>query len=125
MRQWHLLVLLGLAAACGADDLLGPDAPQGIEGIVLLGPQCPVVSLDDPCPDVPYQAEIVVRRTGGGVVTRLRSGEDGAFRVGLRAGDYVLDPVSGNPFPVATSQEVTVMEGVYTTVVVSFDTGIR
>ena len=35
--------LIGLTA-CDPSDLLGPDAAQGIEGVALLGPQCPVQS---------------------------------------------------------------------------------
>jgi hypothetical protein len=105
--------------------LLGPDAAQGIEGIVLLGPQCPVQSLENPCPDLPYEAWIEVRTASGGSVTRIRSGEDGQFRIGLRPGRYTLDPKSGSPFPIASEQEVQVNEGVYAEVVVSFDTGIR
>lgn len=118
-------LLVALSLGCGSSDLLGPEALQGIDGMVLLGPQCPVMSLENPCPDLPYQAWIVIRRPTGGVVTRVRSEADGHFRVGLRPGRYVLDPESGDPFPVATEQEATVVEGVYTEVVVSFDTGIR
>ena len=118
-------LLVALCSACGTGDLLGPGALQGIDGMVLLGPQCPVVSLENPCPDLPYQAWITIRKASGGVVTRVRSEEDGHFRIGLRPGRYVLDPQSGDPFPVATEQEATVVEGIYTEVVVSFDTGIR
>jgi hypothetical protein len=110
---------------CGADDLLGPNASQGIEGMVLLGPQCPVQTAEDPCPDSPYQAWINVRRQDGPFVTRIRSGEDGRFRVGLRPGSYVLNPKSGNPLPHAGDLEVEVRKGTYTKVTVSFDTGIR
>ena len=39
--------LIGLVA-CGPSELLGPDAAQGIEGIALLGPRCPVRSQQDP-----------------------------------------------------------------------------
>jgi len=116
---------IAVLAACGPTDLLGPEAAQGIEGLVLIGPQCPVQSLENPCPDLPYQAWIVVRGDGGEVVTRIQSGEDGRFRVGLRPGSYLLDPESGEPFPIAGPQEAEVVEGVYTEVVVSFDTGIR
>jgi len=49
-RPWHGFAILLTLSACGGDDLLGPDAAQGIEGIVLLGPQCPVQSLENPCP---------------------------------------------------------------------------
>ncbi|MGD8361991.1 MAG: carboxypeptidase-like regulatory domain-containing protein [Gemmatimonadota bacterium] len=119
------ITLLLSVAGCRADDLLGPNAEQGIEGVVLLGPQCPVATVDDPCPDSPYQAWIRVRRPDGRTVTRIRSGEDGRFRVGLRPGSYRLDPESGNPLPSATEQEVEVEAGKYTEVVISFDTGIR
>ncbi len=119
------VAILLLLAACGSADLLGPGSPQGIDGIVLLGPQCPVQMPGNACPDLPHQAWIDVRRSAGGSVTRIRSGEDGRFRVGLRPGRYVLDPESGDPFPTASEQEVDVEDGVYAEVIVSFDTGIR
>ena len=58
-------------------------------------------------------------------MTRFRTGDDGRFRVGLRPGHYVLVPESGDPFPVTSEQEVDVAAGVYSEVVISFDTGIR
>jgi hypothetical protein len=119
-----LVILLSLAA-CGSGGLLGPSAPQGIEGLVLLGPQCPVQTLDDPCPDLPYQAWLMIRRKGGDLVTRIRSDEEGKFRVGLPPGIYTLDPESGNPFPIASSQDVVVEKGRYAEVLVQYDTGIR
>jgi hypothetical protein len=118
-------IALTVSYACDASDLLGPDAPQGIEGIALLGPLCPVVSEADPCPDRPYQANIEIRTDGDQHVTRVRSGEDGRFRVGLKPGSYRLVPERGNPLPTASDQAVDVLEGVYTQVTVSFDTGIR
>ena len=69
------LAVLLLLAACGSADLLGPSAPQGIDGLVLLGPQCPVQGPGNACPDLPYQAWIDVRSSGGGSVTRIRSGK--------------------------------------------------
>ena len=124
-KTWPCFAILLTLTACRADDLLGPDAAQGIEGIALLGPQCPVQTLEDPCPDLPHEAWIEVRRASGESVTRIRSGEDGRFRIGLRPGRYILDPESGDPFPVAGELEVQVDEGVYAQVTVSFDTGIR
>jgi hypothetical protein len=125
MKAASLLAGLLALASCGASDFLGPDAEQGIEGLVLLGPMCPVVRADDPCPDQPYQASIDVRRLGGELAGTVRSDEEGRFRVGLRPGDYVLEPRSGSPFPAAGPQVVPVEPGAYTDVVVSFDTGIR
>jgi hypothetical protein len=128
MYDWRLpttyLLILALSA-CGTDALLGPSAPQGIEGVVLIGPQCPVVSLHEPCPDLPYEATIDVRVRGGDSVARVRSDADGTFRIGLRPGAYTLRPESGDPFPIATEQDVDVTAGEYSEVTVHFDTGIR
>ena len=85
-RRMPALAIVIWLSACGSADLLGPDALQGIEGIALLGPQCPVQGPGNTCPDVPHEAWIEVRRSGGGSVTRVRSGADGRFRVGLRPG---------------------------------------
>jgi hypothetical protein len=119
------LLLLAALTACGSDALLGPDAPQGIEGTVLIGPQCPVVSVEDPCPDLPYEATIAVRVRDGGLVTSVRSDAEGRFRIGLKPGAYTLVPESGDPFPTASPMDVDVLEGAWTEVTVSFDTGIR
>lgn len=117
--------LVTALAGCGPSDLLGPEAEQGIEGIALLGPMCPVQRADDSCPDRPYQAWVTIRNAGGATVTRFRTDEDGRFRVGLRPGRYELDPQGGNPFPATSPLEVDVVSGAYTDVVIGFDTGIR
>ena len=125
-RPWPGLALCLILAACeSVIIILGPAGAQGITGIILLGPQCPVESLEDPCPDLPYQAWLDVRTAGGVLVGRVQSGEDGQFRVGLPSGAYVLNPESGNPFPIASEMEVDVAEGLFTDVTVNFDTGIR
>lgn len=116
--------LLLVVSACGGT-LLEPDAAQGIDGLVLVGPQCPVVRQDDPCPDAPYQAWIVIRDASGDFVGRVRSATDGTFRAGLAPGDYVLHPESGSPFPTAGPLAVSVSAGTWTEVLISFDSGIR
>jgi len=121
---WALPPLLTLAG-CGSDLLLGPDAAQGIEGIALKGPMCPVVSQDDPCPDQPYPATIVVQDADGRTVTTLHLGNDGRFRVGLEPGRYTLQPRSGDPLPHAGALDVDVPAGVWVDVTVVYDTGIR
>ena len=120
-----VLGLLSALATCESSDLLGPGAPQGIEGIALLGPLCPVQTEENPCPDQPYEAWVQVQSASGLLVTRFRTGEDGRFRIGLRPGHYILVPESGDPFPIASEQAVDVALGLYTEVVISFDTGIR
>ena len=120
-----LLPLLALGA-CASDLLLGPDAAQGIDGLVLLGPLCPVVTDEDPCPDRPYATKIDVRDGGGATVTTVHSGDDGRFRVGLAPGRYRLVPASSaSPLPRAGSMDVDVPAGAWVEVTVDFDTGIR
>ena len=120
-----VLGLLMTLATCDSSDLLGPGAPQGIEGVALLGPLCPVQTEENPCPDRPYEAWVQVLSTAGRLVTRFRTGDDGRFRIGLRPGHYILAPESGDPFPAAREQAVDVAHGLYTEIVISFDTGIR
>jgi len=111
--------------ACDSSKLLGPDAPQGVEGLVLLGPLCPVASPDDPCPDRPYQAFIEILDRKQDRVTRVESAADGTFRVGLEPGLYILVPENGDPFPAAAEQVVDIQAGVWSEVTINFDTGIR
>lgn len=118
-------VALIATSGCGSDSLLGPDADQGIEGIALIGPQCPVQSEDMLCPDLPHPATIEVVLAGGGWVTRVRADSDGRFRVGLAPGAYRLLPLSGNPFPIASNVDVQVAADAWSSVTIHFDTGIR
>lgn len=119
------LLAMVVTAGCESDSLLGPDADQGVEGLALIGPQCPVQSEAMPCPDLPYAATIEVVEAGGGWVTRVRADSEGRFRVGLAPGSYRLLPLSGDPFPVASSVEVQVAAGAWSAVTIQFDTGIR
>jgi len=120
------LVFAALAlAGCDADLLLSTDAAQGIDGDVLLGPMCPVMTEGNPCPDQPYATAIVIRDARGKVVTNISSGTDGHFAVGLEPGDYRLSPQVGNPWPRAEEMEVAVERGKWTVVTVHYDTGIR
>ena len=107
-RSRCAVALLWVTAACGTGSPLASDARQGIDGMVLIGPQCPVQSIDDPCPDLPHEASIDVRVRGGALITRVRSDVDGTFRVGLSPGSYTLEPEQGDPFPTAAAQEVEV-----------------
>lgn len=127
MRPRSIIVGLTsvLVLACDPGALLGPEAPQGIEGVALRGPVCPVETQDPACDDRPHRAWIQVVDGGGRRVTRIRTDEEGRFRVGLVAGRYTMVPESGDPFPVASPQDVVVMAGSYTEVTLLFDTGIR
>ena len=107
-------------------DACDPDAMSGIAGLVLIGPMCPVVTQDDPCPDRPFAAKIAVRDEAGRIVCLTRSGDDGRFRLGLSPGVYELVPENGEfGLPYAQPQTVTVLAGRYAEVQVSYDSGIR
>ncbi len=103
-----------------------PFAPSGIAGLVLIGPMCPVVTEDNPCPDRPFAATLVIQNAWGQEVCTAWSGEDGRFRAGLPPGDYLLLPVAGAAgLPYASPLPVTVAPDLYTEVTVSYDSGIR
>jgi hypothetical protein len=98
---------------------------SGIVGIVLIGPINPVEQLGVPNSRPFPNATIRVLNAAGQLVTVFQSGPKGGFRVKLEPGTYTLQPVSGNPFPIAEEQVVTVSENEFTRVVIEYDTGIR
>ena len=98
---------------------------SGIEGIVKIGPMCPVMQEDVPCPDQPYQAALIVLTTNGKKVTQFQTDENGRFRVELAAGDYVLHPESPNGLPFAEDVPFKVDEHKFTLLEISYDSGIR
>ncbi len=101
-------------------------ADSGLSGSALIGPTCPVVRADVPCPDAPYQAHFVVTRNGREVL-RFDSDEEGKFKVNLAAGEYILhaENPDGNMLPYAQDISFTVTAGAFTNIIVSFDSGIR
>ena len=72
-----LLAFALIAATCDG----ATTATSGIEGNVTIGPMCPVVQADSPCPDQPYAATIVIENTDGTEVGRTQSSDDGRFRI--------------------------------------------
>lgn len=104
-------------------------ATSGVEGRVVIGPQCPVVEVgrEDACKDKPYQASLVIKqRKGGREITRITTGPDGAFRVVLPPGTYVIEPLpGGSSYPYGKPEIVDVEPGTFTTVTIHYDTGIR
>ena len=85
----------------------------GIEGLVTIGPMCPVVTLASPCPDRTYAAAVAVRDGSGREVARFQTGDDGRFRVEFPPGVYTLAPVDPRPGvpPRGREQMVTVVGG--------------
>jgi hypothetical protein len=99
----------------------------GIEGLVTLGPTTPVCRVGVPC-SRPISAPIAITDAAGRAIITVISGADGHFRMDLPPGVYTLTPLplqSGSvyPHPVPTTAAVTA--GVYTSVAVTYDTGLR
>ena len=113
--------LLLLSGGCGGSSV----TDSGVQGEVRIGPISPVEQ-QGVQNDAPYAATLrIVRASDGRVVAETRSATDGSFRVALPPGDYVLEPVNGNPLPIAQPQDFTVPAGRFTTVQVDYDSGIR
>jgi hypothetical protein len=118
------LMVLGLSACT----LFAQDIPgQGVRGIVLLGPHCPVVVEGEECPDTPYETELVVMAPdGASVVKRFASDAYGLFEVLLPVGEYAITSPSGTQLPFCSSgRTFFVVEGKITEITVVCDTGIR
>lgn len=122
-RGPSLLLAALLAVGCGDGSVLGPDAAQGIDGLALRGPLCPVAGPD--CPDEPYPARVRIFTLGGIPRASIQAGPDGRFVVGLAPGRYRVVGVSGDPFPTGEEVQVAVRAGEWTAVTLHFDTGIR
>jgi hypothetical protein len=100
---------------------------SGIQGMVTIGPICPVVQPGVPCPDLPFSAKIIIEDETGVQVASVVSKDDGTFQIDLDAGNYILVPESPNPGvpPTASEQAVEVVTDTYTAVVIQYDSGIR
>jgi len=118
-------LLVGVSACGVANDSSIGDT--GVRGVVVAGPQCPVETVDSPCPDRPM-AEVPVRisTVEGGQVGEVRTDQRGRFSLPVPPGSYVVEalvasagPVSAEPVP------VTVGEAGFVEVTIRVDTGIR
>jgi hypothetical protein len=98
---------------------------SGIEGLVLIGPMCPVAQQGQGCPDQPYQATLTVKNPNGGMIVQFQTDGQGHFRIPLASGQYILHPESPNGLPFATDQLIVVGTGQYTQIIVKYDSGIR
>ncbi|MCH7698238.1 MAG: hypothetical protein IH865_04810 [Chloroflexi bacterium] len=109
------------------DDFDGPPHESGVRGLVTIGPICPVMQEDVPCPDLPFSAKIVIENDVGTEVASVVSGDDGLFQIELDPGSYVLVPASPNPGapPFAEEQAVRVLEDEFAEVLIQYDSGIR
>lgn len=120
--QPMLLLFVLLLSAC----LQTPQpSDSGIEETVAIGPMCPVIQANVPCPDQPYQATLIILATNGKKVAQFQTDEKGHFRFNLAPGDYVLHPESPSVMPSAADMPFTVYEHKFTSLKINYDSGIR
>jgi hypothetical protein len=100
---------------------------SGVKGQSLLGPTCPVVTVENPCPDRPYPASLTILHPNGQEVMRFETDAEGKFEVKLPPGDYILHPENpaGRPIQFGADVPFTVLPNEFTNIIVMFDSGIR
>jgi len=118
-------VAVSFLASCGEQG--GSEATReqsGIAGRVHLGPQCPVVTKDRPCPDKPAAGSkvTIVIQARGEVVARTTTNVDGIYRVAVAPGNYVVTADAGMSCKVMKTR---VTAANYSRVDIPCDTGIR
>jgi hypothetical protein len=101
------------------------DGDSGVEGLVTIGPTCPVERADSPCPDKPYPTQVIALSSGGTELARAVTDAEGRFALALSPGDYHLtEAISGTlPRPIVVA--VHVVSGAWTFVHLTLDSGIR
>jgi len=100
-------------------------ADSGIEGNVTIGPVCPVVQLNDPCPDQPYQATLTVLTPDQHMVLQFQTDLNGHYRVDLAPGEYILHPESPNVMPHAADIPFVLRAHQFQRLDIVYDSGIR
>lgn len=127
MGRWQRHAAVALAAlavaACGGRAAEAP--AQGVRGVVLRGPMCPVEREGSPCPDEPVPGARVLVLRAGEVVAETRSGPGGRFEVGLDPGRYTLEVEPGRAGVAAAPVDAVVPARSFVEVTLSIDTGIR
>jgi carboxypeptidase family protein len=130
--KWLLPLILSflavVAVACGSEAATPRAEDQGVRGVVLLGPQCPVETAASPCPDVPLPGVTIrVLHDGEPLDVTATSDESGRFELRLPPGQYTLEAIvpPEGPGMFAKPVDVTVPAGAFVDVVVPVDTGIR
>lgn len=119
-----------LSAGCGEQGSPAASPDSGVTGLVHLGPQCPVETLDDPCDDKPAAGVTVTvskqlpgeAYAAGETVARGTTDAQGAFRIAVAPGAYVVTADAGMSCEL---MDARVTAGSYAEVDVPCDTGIR
>jgi hypothetical protein len=123
-----LFLVLVLLTACARGSSAGSDDRLGtIHGEVLLGPTCPVESIQSPCPGRPL-AGVPVRvvDADGEVRASAVSDDRGAFTIDVTPGSYLLTAsIEQDPARSVKPVRVEVRAGEVVRSDVMVDSGIR
>ncbi|MBI2758521.1 MAG: hypothetical protein HYX49_07560 [Chloroflexi bacterium] len=126
MRAKYISLVVFLFVTACSPFLAPTPTDSGVEGNVTIGPLCPVVQVNNPCPDKPYQATLtILTTTTRRKVIQFKTDANGYFRVALAPGEYILRPESPNVMPRAAEILFTVTDHQFTRVDVVYDSGIR
>jgi hypothetical protein len=128
VRRSLLLAPALLLLACGGGGATAPPPVllSGIDAYTVEGPTCPVQQQGQACTR-PFAATVVVTRQDGSVAARTESASNGRAHIPLPPGTYSVGGQAGSrglPRPEA-AKSVTVPDGQFVAVQISFDTGIR
>jgi hypothetical protein len=132
-RRTVLAAALALTtSACGrASNKRDPDeqgGPTGVNGVTNVDAGCPPSPDATPCPHQPLAAQLrFIRQDVDAPEVQIRTGDDGTFSVELSPGRYRVEPdnLTGAPYPDAHPRTVEVSAGQFTTITVTFDSGVR
>jgi hypothetical protein len=117
------------AIACGQPvdgvDTFSPPGSLNLHGKVVLGPMCPVLQENSPCPARPIRARVWVRFPDRGIVV-TDTDAHGRFQLQLGPGGYEAWAVAADSrrSSKTTTFRVTSRTGV-TNLIVTVDSGIR
>jgi hypothetical protein len=124
-----LLVAILAGAAWGVYHYITVKAPShsGVKGVVIVDGGCPFAQSSAPCPDKPLVAKIAVKSPRGNTVATAQSNASGQFQITLAPGWYTITAanITKSALPIAQPQPVTVMSGAFTSITITFDSGVR
>ena len=121
-----ILTLIAICISSGCISKKDEKIYSGIYGIVTIGLINPVEK-EGELNYKPYQATIIIKNNDNfAEIERFTSNINGTFKVYIKPGKYILEPLKSNePFPVGSPIEVEVKPNQFIEVNISFDTGIR
>jgi Carboxypeptidase regulatory-like domain len=123
VRRWGV-VLVALAVLCGCSADV-PERGATVTGTVLLGPTCPVETLDSPCPPAPAAGAAVEVSKTGEVFATTTTDADGRFALTAPTGDVEVRARSAEGVPSEDVRVLTLSAGDDVELELTLDTGIR